>query len=123
MKNKNWTPIFFIFVVLLLCSSMSSIRGSGPPLFLIILALLQVVVFLVALFLVGKVWLTVIDFVRNTDLGRGRILASIIGNATTQGNTGKSSIKAAGISLGLTVSILLVAVAAIYVIGDQHVVR
>jgi hypothetical protein len=98
------------------------IEAKGPPGFLIVIATLQVLVFCAALYFVWKIWMIVLAFLRDADPEKAKLLAIILGEASTQGKKGPASIKAVGIGLGVTILILLVAVGAIYVIG-QHTVR
>jgi hypothetical protein len=91
----------------------------GPPWFLTIIVLLQVLVFCASLYMVWKVWAVVITFLRDAESEKAKLLVSLIGKLDAQGKKRGSSIKAAGVGFGATILILLIAVAAIYVIG-QH---
>jgi hypothetical protein len=96
--------------------------GTGPAWFLVIVVLGQVVVVVGALYLVWQLWATVIAFLQGANTKKAELLGEILGKASVEGRQGKDSLKAVGMGLGLTVLLMLAAVAAAWVIG-QHTAK
>lgn len=95
--------------------------AKGPDYVVIFIAFLQFVVFALSLWAMFKLWMAVIDFLGQKPTGRAELLASVLGRVEV-GGTGKGlKLKAVGAGLGGTVTILGVAVLAMYVLGN-HVV-
>jgi hypothetical protein len=93
--------------------------GSGPV--VITAMVLQFMILLFALFLVYKIWSSVITYLKDADDAKAKWLANMLGKGEVGGKIGKTSFKAIGSGLGVTTVILGIAVLAMIVIGNHTV--
>ncbi len=87
--------------------------SSGPAGFVIVIALLQVTVVVIAMILVWMLWSRILQFLSNSSPNQSAALAKVLGGFSA--SSSKGSVKAVGI--GLTLVILLVALGAAWVLG------
>jgi hypothetical protein len=99
----------------------TQITVKGPSYVVLFIALLQFVVFVLSLWAIFKLWMTVIEFLGQQPSGKAKLLANVLGRAEVGGSGTALKVKAVGAGLGGTVVILGVAVLAMYVLGN-HVV-
>ena len=95
--------------------------AKGPDYVILFIVFLQFLIFSFSLWAIYKLWMSVIEFLGHKSTSRAKILAGILGSSEVEGSAGNLKIKAIGTGLGGTVSILGVAVIAMYVLGN-HVV-
>lgn len=95
--------------------------AKGPDYVILVIATLQFFIFIFSLWAIYKLWMAVIDFIGHKSTARADLLASILGKAEIGGEGNSLKFKAIGTGLGGTVTILGVAVLAMYVLGN-HIV-
>jgi choline-glycine betaine transporter len=100
---------------------LSASVAQGPSYVIILIAVLQFFVFVLSLWAIFKLWMAVIEFVGQRPTEKARLLASVLGRAEVGGSGTALKVKAVGAGLGGTITILGVAVLAMYVLGN-HVV-
>ncbi len=97
------------------------IAAEGPDFVILFIVILQFLIFAFSLYAIYKLWMAVIEFLSQKPTSKAKIIASILGAAEVEGSTKSLKFKAIGTGLSGTVSILIVAVLAMYVLGN-HVV-
>ncbi len=95
--------------------------GKGPDYVILFIVLLQFLIFAFSLYAIYKLWMSVIEFLSQKSTSRAKMLAGILGGTEFEGSAKNLKLKAIGTGLGGTVSILGVAVLAMYVLGN-HIV-
>ena len=94
---------------------------AGPDFVVLAISLLQLLIFLSSLVAIYKIWMAVINFIGDQPNKKGELLVKMLGNINASADVGELKSKAIGTGLAGTVAILVLAVAAMYVIGNHTV--
>ncbi len=95
--------------------------GAGPSWIIALIVCALFATFIGALWVVYKIWMTVIDVVANKSADKSNRLAAILGKSEVGVEMKGVRAKAVGVGLSATIAILALAVAAMWVLNNQTV--
>jgi len=107
-----------------LCAThgVAAAEARGPSGVVALVVCILFVMFAGALWVVYKIWITVIDVVANKSADKSNRLAAILGKSEVGVDMKGVRTKAVGVGLSATIAILALAVAAMWVLNNQTVV-